>query len=123
MQQMHDLNMKFVHLFGMAADHVASSIVNGDLCDVTQSRAKAMNDAISRRTKLPDFLNWGRQFDDNMKALLVDTWHFARQNQSQFNTEGDSGVSPGLAAFCGNSTLPLNPLISAPTSDETADNV
>uniref|UniRef100_A0A5K3EZ65 Nuclear receptor domain-containing protein n=1 Tax=Mesocestoides corti TaxID=53468 RepID=A0A5K3EZ65_MESCO len=116
-QQMNNLNVKFLQLFGLAADHVAASIVNGDLCDTLQSRAKAMNDAICRRTKLPDFLSWGRQFDDNIKSLLYDTWSLSRQCLGPEKPP----ISPCLSAFYGDTAQYLDLLMPAPTSDETLD--
>ncbi|VDM25851.1 unnamed protein product [Hydatigera taeniaeformis] len=109
--------MKFLHLFGMAADHVASSIVSEEVCDSLQTQAKAMNDAICRRTKLPDFLSWSRQFDENMKSLLYDIWNINRHQPQAF-------ISPGLAALCSDSNQPplkLLHLLSGPTSDEALD--
>nr|CDS17993.1 Nuclear hormone receptor HR96 [Echinococcus granulosus] len=116
-QLINSLNVKFLHLFGMAADHVASSIVNGELCDSLQTQAKAMNDAICRRTKLPDFLSWSRQFDENIKSLLYDVWNISRHQPQAF-------ISPGLAALCSDSNpspLKLLHLLSGPTSDEALD--
>ncbi|KAL5964423.1 Nuclear hormone receptor family member daf-12 [Taenia solium] len=116
-QQIRSLNAKFLHLFGMAADHVASSIVNGEVRNSLQTQTKAMDDAICRRTKLPDFLSWSRQFDENMKSLLYDIWNTSR-HQSQ------ASISPGLAAFCSDSSqspLKLLRLLSGPTSDEALD--
>ena len=105
--------MKFLNLFGMAADHVALLIVNDESCDSMQAQTKAMNDAICRRTKLPDFLSWGRHFDENMKSLLYDIWSANRHKPEAF-------ISPGLAAFCepsGHSSTMnlLHLLLSTPT--------
>lgn len=84
-----------------------------------------MNDAMSRRAKLPDFLNWGRQFDENMKAFLIDTWRLTR-HRSQHGVRGEmeeeSPISAGLDTLCGYQMPALNPLIPAPTTtDESPD--
>lgn len=110
LQQMHSFYTKFVYLFGVAADHVASIIVKTEPGESIQTRAKAMNDADCRRNKLPDFLNWGRQFDENMKSLLYDIWNVSRQQPQTF-------ISPGLAALFGDAGR-LGQILSATDSRE-----
>lgn len=115
---MHCLNVKFLNLFEMATEHVALLIVNGESCDSVQVQTKAMNDALCRRTKLPDFLSWGRHFDDNIKSLLYDIWNANRHKPQAF-------ISPGLAAFCDESSQTstmnlLRLLVSAPSTTTVA---
>ncbi|VUZ41052.1 unnamed protein product [Hymenolepis diminuta] len=115
LQQIHTFHTKFAYLFGVAADHVASIIVKTEPGESTQTRAKAMNDADSRRNKLPDFLSWGCQFDKNMKSLLYDVWNASRQQSQIF-------ISPGLAALFSESGQ-LNQILSATDPREYQENV
>lgn len=115
LQQIHSFHTKFAYLFGVAADHVASIIVKTEPGESTQTRAKAMNDADSRRNKLPDFLSWGCQFDKNMKSLLYDVWNVSRQQSQIF-------ISPGLAALFSEPGQ-LNQILSATDPREYQENV
>ncbi|KAM7538426.1 hypothetical protein Aperf_G00000065051 [Anoplocephala perfoliata] len=110
LRQINGLNAKFLYLFGIAADHVAAMIVGAELGDSIQSRTKAMNDADCRRSKLPDFLGWGRHFDVHMKSFLYDVWNVNRQQPQVL-------ISPGLAALFGDAGQ-LNKLLCATTPGE-----
>lgn len=130
---MIELNIRFKKLFCLAADHVASETPELEILSVAATfggndlreslhRAKAMTDAISRRTKLPDFINWGHQFDGNMRNFLLDTWKLASQqvNGSKQKENGASCfISRGLYAFVGHGS----PIHHAASPNLPSDNM
>nr|VZI10054.1 unnamed protein product [Spirometra erinaceieuropaei] len=81
LQQLQALNSRLVLVFCAAADHVG--------------------DGLPRRLQLPDFLDWGRQFDADMVAFLRDTCEQVREHVEVLE-DAMTGfiISPGLATFC-----------------------
>ncbi|VDN16410.1 unnamed protein product [Dibothriocephalus latus] len=82
LQQLQALNTRLVSVFCAAANHVG--------------------DGLPRRLQLPDFLEWGRQFDADLGAFLRDTCEQVREHVEVLEDAVSAyRISPGLAAFCG----------------------